>query len=297
MYPKAAPQRFNAFSSIVSNTGARSPGDELITCNTSAVAVCCSSASRVSVNNRAFSIAITACAAKFSTSAMCFSENGRGSCLKMRIAPSSASPLCSATRKPVRIPARVCAYATVPGAVARSSSRTIFSPLAMRASDGEGTGSGRLCNHSTYSSVAPWTAAARKRLPSYVHRIPDAASHNRVAFSSIAFQTGARLPGELLMTPNTSAVAVCWSSASRVSVKSRAFSIAITACAAKFCNSAICLSVKGRTSLRYRAKPPSKTSLLRKATHSVVRAPIISTSFSREATPERYASVSTTSGI
>ena len=32
-----------------------------MTCNTSAVAVCCSSASRVSVRSRAFSIAITAC--------------------------------------------------------------------------------------------------------------------------------------------------------------------------------------------------------------------------------------------
>ncbi len=36
-----------------------------MTCNTSAVAVCCSSASRVSVSSRAFSIAMTACAAKF----------------------------------------------------------------------------------------------------------------------------------------------------------------------------------------------------------------------------------------
>ena len=42
-----------AFSRIASNTGARSPGDELMTCNTSAVAVCCSSASRVSVISRA----------------------------------------------------------------------------------------------------------------------------------------------------------------------------------------------------------------------------------------------------
>ena len=31
-----------------SNTGTRSPGEELMTCNTSAVAVCCSRASRVS---------------------------------------------------------------------------------------------------------------------------------------------------------------------------------------------------------------------------------------------------------
>ena len=48
----------------------------------------------------------------------------------------------------------------------------------------------------------------------------------------------------------TSAVAVCCSKASRVSVISRAFSIAMTACAAKFCNSAICLSENGRTSWR-----------------------------------------------
>ena len=43
-----------------------------MTCSTSAVAVCCSNASRVSVISRAFSIAITACAAKFSNSAICF---------------------------------------------------------------------------------------------------------------------------------------------------------------------------------------------------------------------------------
>ena len=52
------------------------------------------------------------------------------------------------------------------------------------------------------------------------------------------------------MTCKTSAVAVCCSKASRVSVMRRAFSIAMTACAAKFCNSAICLSENGRTSWR-----------------------------------------------
>jgi hypothetical protein len=36
-----------------------------MTCNTSAVAVCCANASRVSVMSRAFSMAITAWAAKF----------------------------------------------------------------------------------------------------------------------------------------------------------------------------------------------------------------------------------------
>src|SRR6516225_888982 len=66
MKPNAASHSRSAFSSIASNTGARSPGEELMTCNTSAVAVCCSSASRVSVRSRAFSEkAHTLCGAEF----------------------------------------------------------------------------------------------------------------------------------------------------------------------------------------------------------------------------------------
>ena len=63
------------------------------------------------------------------------------------------------------------------------------------------------------------------------------------------------------MTCNTSAVAVCCSKASRVSVKSRAFSIAMTACAAKFSSSAISLSVNGRTSGGHRNGPKQPSSL------------------------------------
>ena len=43
--PLTPPQSRIAFSSIASNTGVRSPGDELMICSTSAVAVCCSRAS------------------------------------------------------------------------------------------------------------------------------------------------------------------------------------------------------------------------------------------------------------
>ncbi len=71
------------------------------------------------------------------------------------------------------------------------------------------------------------------------------------------------------MTCSTSAVAVCCSSASRVSVMSRAFSIAMTACAAKFCNSAICLSENGRTSLPVTARMPSSAPSLRNGTHKL----------------------------
>ena len=67
------------------------------------------------------------------------------------------------------------------------------------------------------------------RSPSNIQRVPCAPSQRRIAFSSIASNTGARLPGEALITCNTSAVAVCCSSASRCSVISRVFSIAITA--------------------------------------------------------------------
>ena len=112
----------------------------------------------------------------------------------------------------------------------------------------------------------------------------------RVAFSSMVWNTGSRSPGELEMTLSTSEVAVCCSSDSassrmrvctcsaaarfdsdhgligegrdqldllvvssvrwRSSLSSRAFSMAITAWAAKLLTSSICLSVNGCTSWR-----------------------------------------------
>ena len=87
--------------------------------------------------------------------------------------------------------------------------------------------------------------------------MPNLAPQMRVAFSSMAWNTGSSSPGELEMTLSTSDVAVCCSSDSvrssvrwRSSLSSRVFSMAMTACAAKFCTSSICLSVNGRTSWR-----------------------------------------------
>jgi hypothetical protein len=97
----------------------------------------------------------------------------------------------------------------------------------------------------------PRIAEAWKCPDAYNCKLPASIPQRLCAFSKIASKTGARSPGEELMTPSTSAVAICCSRASRVSVKRRAFSIAMTACAAKFCNSAICLSVNGRISWRY----------------------------------------------
>ena len=75
-----------AFSSMLSNTGSSRPASWMMTFSTSDVAVCCSSASvrssvrwRSSLSSRVFSMAITACAAKFVTSSICLSVNGRTS--------------------------------------------------------------------------------------------------------------------------------------------------------------------------------------------------------------------------
>jgi len=63
--PVGRSQILTALAAIASEVGCTSVGELEITRRISAIAVCCSSASRVSVINRAFSIAMTACAAKF----------------------------------------------------------------------------------------------------------------------------------------------------------------------------------------------------------------------------------------
>ena len=66
-------------STSVSSTVCRSNVERLMTLSTSAVAVCCCSDSRSSLSRRVFSMAMTACAAKFVTSSICLSVNGRTS--------------------------------------------------------------------------------------------------------------------------------------------------------------------------------------------------------------------------
>ena len=69
-----------------------------------------------------------------------------------------------------------------------------------------------------------------------------------IARSAIASKTGCTSVGELLITRRISAVAVCCSSASLVSLNRRTFPIAITAWSAKVVTRAISGAVKGRTS-------------------------------------------------
>ena len=109
---------------------------------------------------------------------------------------------------------------------------------------------GALLMNSANCGGVLWRAARRNTSPSRSSIEPNVASQMRVAFSRIASNTGARSPRELLMTLSTSDVAVCRSNDSRNSLRSRVFSMAMTAWAAKFWTSAICLSVNGRTSWR-----------------------------------------------
>jgi hypothetical protein len=80
-----------------------------MTCNTSDVAVCCSSASESSrvractaSNSRTFSIAITAWSAKVATSSICLSPNGRTSERVNMITPIEMPSRRSGTPRTVR---------------------------------------------------------------------------------------------------------------------------------------------------------------------------------------------------
>jgi len=81
-----------------------------MTCNTSEVAVCCSSASFVSLNNRAFSIAITAWSANVLKSSISLSANDPGWRREVAIVPI-ATPLRSiGTTRTLRKPRARAAF-------------------------------------------------------------------------------------------------------------------------------------------------------------------------------------------
>src|SRR5271165_5045592 len=73
---------------------------------------------------------------------------------------------------------------------------------------------GLLVINSAYGPVMPRRATHRANSPSGTARAPNEASHSRIAFSSMASNTGVRSPADALMTCSTSEVAVCCSRAS-----------------------------------------------------------------------------------
>jgi hypothetical protein len=90
MTPRLPRQRRTAFATTESKTGCTSVGDRLITPKISAVAICCSNASFVSVNSRTFSMAMTAWSAKVWSNAICSRVNGPGVARETPMAPIGA---------------------------------------------------------------------------------------------------------------------------------------------------------------------------------------------------------------
>jgi len=190
-----------------------------MTLSTSLVAVWYSSdswRSRVracnSPSSRAFSIAITACAAKFSSSTISLSENARTSVRNALIKPSRAPSLRSGTSSAVR--ASVFFRTTSPhglfgpGSNARISRTWTKRSPSMSICRPRFGGAGSRPN-AVIESGQPCVAAARKFAPSYSINDPIAAPQSACALCRIVSNTGATSPGLALITCNTSDVAVC----------------------------------------------------------------------------------------
>ena len=102
--------------------------------------------------------------------------------------------------------------------------------------------------------------AARRhgsRSPSQSNRVPNLASQRRVAFSSMASNTGSSSPGELEMTCSTSEVAVCCSSASVSCFRASASRARRASARSRVRASSVLQSVLGIAPDGQRAFPPS----------------------------------------
>ena len=85
------------------------------------------------------------------------------------------------------------------------------------------------CRASSATALVGVNATRCSASPTKRITVVEKPPSSRFALVAIASNTGCTSEGELAMTFNTSAVAVCRSSASCVSLNSRAFSIAISA--------------------------------------------------------------------
>ena len=114
----------------------------------------------------------------------------------------------------------------------------------------------KIASHHVRRRASPRRAARRaspprgKPLPRK-KQVPNFASQMRVAFSSIALEHRLKLAGRRADDPqHLRGRGLLLQEISRSSLSSRVFSMAMTAWAAKFLTSSICLSVNGRTSWR-----------------------------------------------
>ena len=199
----------------------------------SAVAVCRSSASCVSLNSRAFWIAITAWSAKVFEQrdllvARTASAGWRSTAIEPMPRPSHSIGAHSDRAVADQLDAR-CAPTGGASASAAVSGMWIARRSPM-------TRAVIVCQAAWETCAAMASSADPRHAPactwpsSSTRKMPSCSVANRCwPLSRILSNTGAVSATELLMTCSTSAVAVCCSSASLVSLNRRAFWIAITA--------------------------------------------------------------------
>ena len=261
MMPNLASHSRIAFSSMASNTGSSSPGELEMTCSTSDVAVCCSSASvssRVractSSNSRTFSIAITAWSAKVVTSSICLSVKGHTEVRPRPKTPIGVPSRSSGTPSHGAIAAELLCLAQLVlrigmniehlyDGLPSSKARPITLPR---------PGLNGVRSNSSLTFVEKPKLACERKKPCPLGRryAPCPPRTAGPPTSTSVSSTACRSKVERLITLSTSAVAVCCCRDSRSSLSSRVFSMAMTAWFAKFWTSSICLSVNGRTSWR-----------------------------------------------
>jgi hypothetical protein len=122
---------------ILSNTGPVSATELLMTPSTSAVAVCCSSASCVSLNNRVFSMAISAWSRNDSASAMALGLKAFACLLPSTSTPTHSSPRSSGRYSAEFRPSCWCRTCSCGGSSTADQSLTCSMALLRIARDGK----------------------------------------------------------------------------------------------------------------------------------------------------------------
>ena len=241
-------------ATIASNTGCVSVAELLITRRISAVAVCCSSASCVSLNSRVFSIGDHAPGRRtVCSSAISLSRRIRPAACERASGADRFPSRSSGTASDARTPAAGRTHRVRSGSVDCVPVRNVDRALRTRWPATGRCSRGRWARPRCKAFALPSRVAcapARTISRPRERTRPRSQSSRPSQLSRIASNTGCVSVGELLMTagcrpsPSGARALRC------VSLNSRTFSIAMTAWSTKDCASAISASVKAPRLLR-----------------------------------------------
>ena len=201
-----------ALSAIASNTGCTSDGELAITFKISAVAVCRSSASLVSLNSRTFSMAMTAWSAKVCNNSTSLAANAPASLRDTVITPIGLPLWSMGTDNAARNPRRR-ARSRFCGLGSTRASETLIADRSKMQRPANTAASGRIGywfrRNCSVSGRAPRAAPKCNSSPSKLVTKTDHASGRLIVRSATASSTGCTSSGEPAMTFNISAVASC----------------------------------------------------------------------------------------